>query len=237
MKHILVVDDNERLLDIIGCFLSERSEYKISKANSGAVALQKLLSDESIDLVITDIMMPGLSGFNLLQRIKERNPHKPEVIFITGNLNLDVDRAFSEGVLDILWKPFSKQDLLTTITEEIDSEIQNNFKKINIELESIKQASEKNIVNFGNNGFFLNHKYFNIELTTLDLVEFNISIKESETKEKAIKGIAQVKWQRENKLNLPIGCGLKIFDHKNSVKSIIRNFINLENNKTSIPLK
>ena len=68
---ILVVDDNPEIREIIQILL-EGEGYAISQAENGAIALQ-LLSEESFDLIILDIMMPQLNGYQTCVRIRERS--------------------------------------------------------------------------------------------------------------------------------------------------------------------
>ena len=81
MSKILVVDDDKNILDAFEQVLTEHG-YNVSRARHGREALD-LLQAERADLVIMDIRLPGISGLETLQKIKEFNAKLP-VIIITG---------------------------------------------------------------------------------------------------------------------------------------------------------
>jgi CheY-like chemotaxis protein len=76
---ILCVDDEAIPLTLRKCVL-EKFGYEVIAAGSGAEALQ-ILDAQSVDLVLTDLLMPGLSGTDLAREIKQRKPHLPVVLF------------------------------------------------------------------------------------------------------------------------------------------------------------
>lgn len=115
MKHILIVDDNKTNLVSAKAALSE--EYKVTAVLMGQQALKYLESNEC-DLVLLDIDMPEMDGFEVLHRIKEMNlPKEPPVLFLTGNTQADViSRCIREGGMDVVDKPFVKEILLNRIS-------------------------------------------------------------------------------------------------------------------------
>src|SRR3569832_2435990 len=84
--HILVVDDEESLREILSEVLAEEG-HRVSAAASAEQALM-LLSDRHIDIVITDIRMPGMNGIDLLRKIKEKK-QETQGIVITSHASLD----------------------------------------------------------------------------------------------------------------------------------------------------
>jgi len=111
-KNILVVDDMFPILTMIRSLL--RAEFQVLPANSGKDAIAFLQrSDLQIDLVMLDLDMPGMSGFELLREIKNdpKWRHLP-VIILTGNADLDsVVRAAQGGAMDYILKPFTEEIL------------------------------------------------------------------------------------------------------------------------------
>ena len=105
-KHcVLIIDDTPMQLVELGRILSSRYEVKIAK--SGEEGL-KVLNDHNIDLILLDLVMPSMSGFEVLVRLKksEETAHIP-VIFITGSaLAEDEAKALSLGAVDYIHKPF-----------------------------------------------------------------------------------------------------------------------------------
>jgi response regulator RpfG family c-di-GMP phosphodiesterase len=110
-KKILVVDDYLPTRRLILDALNQLYRYDVSEAENGEEAL-RLFQTNGCDLVISDIMMPGMSGMDLLNRIRELNP-VTAVIIITGNPTTDLTvNAIKKGAVDFLTKPFDIDDLL-----------------------------------------------------------------------------------------------------------------------------
>src|ERR1700730_13868750 len=82
MASILVVDADAYVLELLVVNLKS-SGHSVFKANSGIVALQILDASNAIDLMITDIVMPGLNGFNLARMARMRRPNL-KIMYLTG---------------------------------------------------------------------------------------------------------------------------------------------------------
>ncbi len=111
VKKILVVDDEEDILWSLKEFLVNKElNAQVITASSGEEALEKL-ARENVDLVITDIKMPGMSGLDLLVEIKNRFPYT-SVIVMTAFLSSEIKReALLKGGMYVLEKPFDIKDL------------------------------------------------------------------------------------------------------------------------------
>ena len=110
-KKVLVVDDYLPTRRLIIDALNQSSNYDISEAENGRDAIG-LFDASDYDLVISDIMMPGMSGMELLHKIREKNP-ATAVIMITGNPTTDLTvSAIKKGAVDFITKPFDIDDLL-----------------------------------------------------------------------------------------------------------------------------
>jgi DNA-binding NtrC family response regulator len=106
---VLIVDDEENTAQSLKELLTSL-EHTVMKANNGENAL-KVLSRESADLVITDLMMPGMDGFALVKKVKELHPNLLVFIF-TGHDSFSMARkALSLGADDFLLKPVDKDQL------------------------------------------------------------------------------------------------------------------------------
>ena len=103
---ILLVDDEPAIVDLFRLWLTG-APYEVSSVNSGAEALA-FLENNACNIVITDVMMPGITGIELLRQVKERHP-ETQVIIVTGHGNVDmaVD-ALKFGAIDFLQKPVEK---------------------------------------------------------------------------------------------------------------------------------
>jgi diguanylate cyclase (GGDEF)-like protein len=116
---ILIVDDETANLAVLNTIL--HSEYAISTAKSGEAGI-KLAMEKKPDLILLDIMMPGMDGFEALARLKEDpDTRKIPVIFITG-LASDSDEAkgFAMGAVDYVRKPFNQELVKARVRTHIE---------------------------------------------------------------------------------------------------------------------
>ncbi|MEW6594755.1 MAG: sigma 54-interacting transcriptional regulator [Thermodesulfobacteriota bacterium] len=110
-SRILVVDDEESLRLTFTMFLSREGYGPVTAAATFDEALA-LINQEEFDLIISDIVMEGESGIDLLRRIREKNQHCP-VVMVTGYPNINTAaEAVRLGAFDYLAKPVKKEDLL-----------------------------------------------------------------------------------------------------------------------------
>ena len=110
-KKILVVDDYSPTRNLIIEALRQNSQYQLYEAESGEDAL-RILENKNFDLIISDIMMPGMNGMDLLHAVRQSDP-AVSVIMITGNPTTDLTvSAIKKGAVDFLTKPFDIDDLL-----------------------------------------------------------------------------------------------------------------------------
>ena len=109
MTRILVVEDEAVVRDLMLEILADAG-YDVVGAGTGDDALD-LLEDESVDLVVSDIVMPGLSGHELLERVRETRPSLP-VILVTGAGTFEnLSAALTHGAAALVLKPFSHAEL------------------------------------------------------------------------------------------------------------------------------
>ena len=116
--RILVVDDEKNIRE--GCRqMLTKDGFFAAVAEDGYQALQ-LIEQEHFDIVLLDLMMPGLSGMDVLVHLKSERPHTV-VIVITGYATLDnAIEAMKTGAFDFISKPFSPQDLRLVVFKAID---------------------------------------------------------------------------------------------------------------------
>jgi CheY-like chemotaxis protein len=115
-KKILVAEDNDNNFKLIGYFLFG-ANVEIIRASNGNDAVEKCLSDQSIDLVLMDIRMPGMNGYTATDLIRLSKPDIP-IIAQTAYAD-DRERAIECGCSGIISKPFDKKGLLKVIREFI----------------------------------------------------------------------------------------------------------------------
>ncbi|HUG01848.1 MAG TPA: response regulator [Longimicrobiales bacterium] len=116
--RVLVVDDEPHIGRIIQLQL-ESGPYQVELISDGRTALERIRSDDPLDLILLDIMLPGVSGLDLLEELRAL-PHRREtpVIMLTAKgQSTDRERAGTLGATDFLTKPFSPRKLLARIDE------------------------------------------------------------------------------------------------------------------------
>jgi two-component system sensor histidine kinase/response regulator len=112
---ILVVEDDPSMLEIIS-FLLEDEGYKIMQANNGQAGLS-VLENHLPDLIISDVMMPGMDGFDFYEHVHDR-PEWGQIpfIFLTAKgQRTDIRRGMGLGADDYLTKPFEPEELLSAV--------------------------------------------------------------------------------------------------------------------------
>lgn len=120
-QNILIVEDEVFLAETIGARL-EFLGYEVSYAENGEEAMKKLSSDNLVDLILMDALMPVMDGFEAARRIKEDNRLKQiPVVFLTALARPeDRKKALDAGGDDYLAKPFEVSDLVTIIKKWLE---------------------------------------------------------------------------------------------------------------------
>ena len=112
--RILVVDDEPDTLGLIQLTL-QTAGFLVDVTNSGADALHKI-SHQKYDVVLLDIMMPDMSGFDVLRVLNSEQDSFPHIIFLTAkSMEEDRDLGYSLGARDYLVKPATRGTLLDSI--------------------------------------------------------------------------------------------------------------------------
>ena len=122
LPHILVVEDEEHLA--IGIKYNLEAEgYQVTTAGDGPTALKKIEDGGDIDgdtyggvdLVVLDLMLPGMSGYEVCERLRERGHDIPVLILSARTLSEDRTRGFDVGADQYLMKPFDLDELLSRV--------------------------------------------------------------------------------------------------------------------------
>jgi two-component system response regulator (stage 0 sporulation protein F) len=131
MAKIIVIDDEEDIRVVLKQVL-ERAGYDVSVAESGKEGL-KLMEEEGADLVITDVIMPGMDGVSLTREIREKF-RDTRILVISGGGNVApksyepgaisttafLSSAKNAGADETMTKPFDRQELMKIISELLD---------------------------------------------------------------------------------------------------------------------
>ena len=115
MAHILVVEDEQHLAQGIK-FNLELEGYDVSTVETGAAALEMVQTEDPVvDLVILDLMLPGMSGYAVCEELRRRGDETPVLILSARTLTEDRTRGFDAGADQYLTKPFELDELLARV--------------------------------------------------------------------------------------------------------------------------
>jgi sigma-B regulation protein RsbU (phosphoserine phosphatase) len=144
---ILIVDDNPKNLQVLGNYL-QLEGYQVEFAINGETAIDWSRKAE-FDLILLDIMMPGMDGFEVCKTIKsDALNHKTPIIFLTAKIDTEsIVNAFDLGAVDYVIKPFNQKELIARVKTQIEikrgrDEIARNLKEIELKNELITYSIE-----------------------------------------------------------------------------------------------
>ncbi len=118
-ETILIVDDEIELLNL-NCEILEQKGYVVNAATSGQQALN-ILKNTSVDLVISDVIMPNMDGFELAAQIKDKYPTVKIQLASGYNDNVDAESIDKELLANLITKPFTIDKLLTRVRSLLDN--------------------------------------------------------------------------------------------------------------------
>jgi DNA-binding response OmpR family regulator len=119
METALVVDDERFFLTILGDFITQHLNMRPLLVQDGTAALA-LLETEKVDLILLDIMMPGMDGLEVLRRVKDKRPTMP-VVMVTSSSSIDhVITALREGADDFVRKPVDLDELALCVNRAMN---------------------------------------------------------------------------------------------------------------------
>src|SRR5579863_3181729 len=142
-SHVLLVEDDPKMHEVLHALLQE-DHIVLDHAPDAEHAL-KLVRTKSYDLVLLDLGLPGMNGFEVLRQLKENPPPRPlPVIVLTAwNSTNDKLRGFELGAVDYLTKPFETAELRARVRAALRThQLQAQLTRANRELEAAKIAAE-----------------------------------------------------------------------------------------------
>ncbi len=137
IKKILVVDDEPINIDILVDLLDD--DYTILVALDGESAIEILL-DEKVDLVLLDIIMPGMDGYEVCEKLQASDKTRDiPIIFITAQTDEEaIEKAYNIGCIDFISKPFIPNELIAKVNRELKmQEVIANLEASQIELKRL----------------------------------------------------------------------------------------------------
>jgi two-component system sensor histidine kinase/response regulator len=143
-SRILVVDDNPKNIQVLATHL-RNDDYEVEYASNGKEAVQ-MVTQENFDLILLDVMMPGIDGFETCRRIKKiENKSNIPIIFVTAKTDMDsLTLGFEYGGVDYISKPFKADELLLRVSTHVELKKSRdllNYHKIYLE-KNVEHSSE-----------------------------------------------------------------------------------------------
>ena len=172
---ILVVEDEASIRDLISINL-QLVGYEVFTAEDGIMA-EEFLEKQRVDLILLDVMIPGIDGFSLIEKIKK---HNTPVIFVTAKESvLDRVKGLRLGADDYIIKPFETMELLARIEVVLRRYNKNDN---HIKFKNIEVDTKQRIVKLNNEEIYLTVKEY--ELLILLLKNKNIALSREQILEK-----------------------------------------------------
>lgn len=138
---ILIVDDVPNNIKVLGAILKELN-CRLAAATNGVQALE-IIEEEKPDIVLLDIMMPQMNGYDVCEKVKQ-NPELVDIpiLFLTAKTGTeDVVKGFELGALDYITKPFKAKELLARVKMQLDLKTsRDNEKRL---IKELKEALEQ----------------------------------------------------------------------------------------------
>lgn len=141
---VLLVDDQARNLQLLGNALFKNG-YDVALANSGAEALE-IIAESPPDLVLLDVMMPGMSGFEVCRKLKESEmAPNLEVIFVTAKTQKDdILEGFAAGGVDYITKPIQLPEVLARVKSQVSLKLaRDGLRSANRDLSHVIETQQR----------------------------------------------------------------------------------------------
>lgn len=113
MNQILIIEDDDKLCELFESILSQE-EYDVYTAQDGIIALD-ILGETHIDLIVTDLMMPNMDGYELIQSIRQFNQEIPILVVSAKGAFNDKKQGFQYGADDYMVKPIDVHELVLRV--------------------------------------------------------------------------------------------------------------------------
>ncbi|MBD5553647.1 MAG: response regulator [Desulfovibrio sp.] len=116
MKHIMVVDDSKTIRNLVA-FVLKAEGFKVSTAEDGLDAIEKLYSLEPVDLIVSDVNMPRMDGFTFIKTLRGQDAYKdvPIIILSTEGQERDIQHGMSLGANLYMVKPAQPEKMVRNI--------------------------------------------------------------------------------------------------------------------------
>jgi len=115
-KHIMIVDDSKTIRNLLA-FVVKSEGFRVTTAEDGLEALEKLYSMEPVDLIVSDVNMPRMDGFTFIKTLREQDAYKdvPIIVLSTEGKEQDISTGMSLGANMYMVKPAEPAKMIRNI--------------------------------------------------------------------------------------------------------------------------
>lgn len=161
-SQIFIAEDEKELSDLI-CNVLVNNDYGVKSFNNGIQLIQSLMIEKP-DLILLDLMLPGMNGLDVCREIKaNKNLWDIPLIFLTAkNHEIDILQGFEVGADDYVTKPFNERILLARIKSALNREARKNKNSLVIEIDELKIDPERHEVTINNKLISLTFSEFRV---------------------------------------------------------------------------
>jgi DNA-binding response OmpR family regulator len=161
MVNILLVDDNEKIRKLMEIYLKQEG-YHVLHAQNGVKALEMLV-ETNADLIILDIMMPKMDGYDLTKELRDAQFNMPILMVTARDTFTDKKTGFGLGVDDYMTKPVDMEELVLRVRallrrSKISSEKQIKIREIVLDLDSLEVRTPSDTIILPKKEFYLLYK-------------------------------------------------------------------------------
>lgn len=215
-KTVLIVEDEEELREPLALEFESLGCHVLQASNG--VEGYEIIKQKNIDVVISDVRMPGGDGIEMLTKIKALPRPTPVVMLITGFSDVSFEETYARGAEAILTKPFDLDEIENTVERLLTpraerwasppAPIERIKRQIQRACESLDAAARDGVVALGQGGFFLGRPQPHERTSVGALVSFHITFEQGEVL--AIEGTGVLRWVRpQDAAELQSGCGIE----------------------------
>lgn len=224
-KVLLVVDDEPDLREIVATEF-EYMGAKVFLAENVSQALA-VLKNQKIDLIISDIRMPGATGVDLLHDIKIKNVDGPPIILMTGFADITIEDALDQGAEAIISKPFKLEELIQ-LAVRLTTDNHQRYVHSNIVSTKLLNYSSDDSLNskisahelvIGRGGVAITLDRPNQKISPGEIFNFNLKFNDAE-----LLGAAVCRWYKPRENDLKVALGLEFVQLSDDTFNYFRNY-------------
>ncbi len=242
-KQVLIAEDEADLREPLAMEF-ESLGFRVFEAANGTEAFNIICANH-IDLVISDIRMPGGDGIELLKKIRARNTAMPVVMLITGFSDISIEQTYDLGAEAVLSKPFDLDEVEATVNRlllspEVRWSAPSNPKTtaplVVRSYASLSEAQQAGKLGLGRGGIFIAHLGPDERARIGGDMRLDFQFGQGDLR--ALQGFGVVRWSRNQETpDLPAGCGIEFVHLPEGIRENVLQVVQSKNPIAYVPRK